>query len=181
MPWDTRQPSRTACRYVCVSDMYLYMNVFAYFVYIKFCLLRFVFIRIQAKQLLEHVQHTFVKSLQRKVNATIAVTSRFPFTDFMVYPLGPAFGGLLVCDHYYRRPCFVWMMELACSRHFPGRLHCPVCKSSRGIKRKEWCSRCAILRDGPCDITCFVYKCIVCKEQRGQAEGITVFERSRIV
>ena len=130
------------------------MNVLPYFVYNKLCLLLFVFIRIQAIQLLEHVHHTFVKSLQRKVNAIMAVKSRSPFTDFMVYPPGPAFRGLPVCDHYYRRPCFVWMVELACSRHFPGRLHCPVCKSSRGIKRKEWCSRRAILRDGSCDIIC---------------------------
>ena len=103
-----------------------------------------------------------IKSSQCKINATIAIKSRFPFTDVMVYPPGLAFGDLLVSDHYYRRPCFVWMVELACRRHFPGRLHCPVCKSIRGSKRKEWCSRRAILRDGPCDIIGIVYKCIAC-------------------
>ena len=49
----------------------------------------------------------------------------------MVYPPAPAFSGLLVRDHYYRRPCFVWVVEFACSRYFSGRhLSCPV-KSSR--------------------------------------------------
>ena len=110
-----------------------------------------LFIRIvQAIQSPDHVRQKFVKSLQRKVNAAITDKSRLPFTDFMVYPPAPAFGGSLVHDHYYRRPCFVWVVELACNRYFPG-LHppCPVCKSSRGVKRKEWCSRRAILRDGP--------------------------------
>ncbi|CAN0351086.1 unnamed protein product, partial [Ascophyllum nodosum] len=52
----------------------------------------------QAIQSPDHVRQKFVKSLQRKVNAAITDKSRFPFTDFMVYPPAPAFGGLLVRD-----------------------------------------------------------------------------------
>ena len=123
-----------------------------------------LFIRIvQAIQSPDHVQQKFVKSLQRKVNAAITDKSRFPFTDFMVYPPAPALGGLLVRDPYYLRPCFVWVVELACNRYFPGlHLPCPVCKITRGVKRKEWCSRRAILQDGSCDLTYFVYKCTAC-------------------
>ena len=45
---------------------------------------------------------------------------------------------------------------------FRAFIHLAVCKSSRGVKRKGWCSQRAILRDGPCDLTCFLYKCTAC-------------------
>ena len=78
-----------------------------------------------------HVRQKFVKSLQRKVNVAVTDKNRVPFTDFMVYPSVPAFGGLLVRDQHYRRPCFVWVVELACSRSFSG-LH-PPCLFAKAV------------------------------------------------